>query len=106
MQKRIGMFAVAAIAAAVMGTVTGCSSIYTALGTDAESVHNAVVAKVSEYAEKAVEKKIDASENLSDTGKEKLKAEVAKLKAKIIAKIAEIKAKCDAAKNGDQEESK
>ena len=109
MKSKIGMFGMAAIAVAIMGTATGCSTIYTALGTDAESVHNAAVEKVSEYAEKAVDKKIDASENLSEAGKTKLKAEVAKIKAEILEKIAEIKAKCAAAQKGDQiiaEESK
>ena len=102
MKKRIGMFGAAAVAVAIMGLATGCQAVYTALGTDAESVHNAAIEKVSEYAEKAANKKIDESENLSEVGKAKLKAEVSKIKEEILSKIAEIKAKCDAAKNGDQ----
>lgn len=72
--------------------LTGCNALYENFGTTPAAVHNAAVEKVSEYAEAAINKKI---ENLSDEGKAKLKAEVAKLKAEILAKIAEIKAKTE-----------
>lgn len=79
-------------------TLTGCASLYDKFGLSPEEVHAAAVQKLSDYAESAVNKKIDKSTNLSDEGKAKLKAEVAKLKAEIIEKIAEIKAKTDLAK--------
>ena len=86
------------IVAAVLAVVlSGCAGIYSMCGTTPEEVHNAAVAKVSEYAEAAINKKIEKSANLSDEGKAKLKAEVAKLKAEILARIAEIKAKTETA---------
>ena len=86
------------IVAAVLAVVlSGCAGIYSMCGTTPEEVHNAAVAKVSEYAEAAINKKIEKSANLSDEGKAKLKAEVAKLKAVILARIAEIKAKTETA---------
>lgn len=75
--------------------LTGCNALYENFGTTPAAVHNAAVEKVSEYAEAAINKKIESSANLSDEGKAKLKAEVAKLKAEILAKIAEIKAKTE-----------
>ena len=85
------------IAAALAAVLSGCAGIYSMCGTTPEEVHNAAVAKVSEYAEAAINKKIEKSANLSDEGKAKLKAEVAKLKAEILARIAEIKAKTETA---------
>lgn len=86
------------VVATVLAVIlSGCAGIYSTFGTTPEEVHNAAVAKVSEYAEAAINKKIEASENLTDEGKAKLKAEVAKLKAEILAKIAEIKAKTETA---------
>lgn len=73
--------------------VVGCGQLYGLFGTTPEEVHTRAVQTVSDYAEAAVVKKIEASENLSDTGKEKLKAEVAKLKVEILAKIEEIRKK-------------
>jgi uncharacterized protein YceK len=84
---------IAIVAVAVAVTMSGCAGIYAAFGTTPEAVHNAAVQKVSDYAEAAINKKIEASENLSEAGKAKLKAEVAKLKAEILAKIEEIRAK-------------
>ena len=81
------------VALIVAFTVAGCAGLYSAIGTTPEEVHLAAVRKVSEFAESAVNKKIEASKNLSDEGKEKLKAEIAKLKAEIVAKIEEIRAK-------------
>ena len=74
-------------------TLTGCAGVYSAFGTTPEEVHKIAVQKVTDYAEAAVTKKIEASENLSPEGKERLKAEVARLKAEILAKIEEIRAK-------------
>ena len=86
------------VVATVLAVVlSGCAGIYSMCGTTPEEVHNAAVAKVSEYAEAAINKKIEASENLTDEGKAKLKAEVAKLKAEILVKIAEIKSKTETA---------
>ena len=80
-------------ALAVAFVVAGCAGLYSAFDTTPEEVHLAAVRKVGEFAEAALNKKIEASENLSDEGKEKLKAEVAKLKAEIVARIEEIRAK-------------
>jgi len=88
-------YIVLAVAAMTAAALTGCAGMYSAFGTTPEEVHNAAVEKVSEYAEAAINKKIESSANLSDEGKAKLKAEVAKLKAEILAKIAEIKAKTE-----------
>ena len=85
--------AVAITAVAFAFALAGCAGFYSALGTTPEAVHNAAVQKVSDYAEAAINRKIEASESLSEAGKEKLKAEVAKLKAEILAKIEEIRAK-------------
>lgn len=90
MKKQI-VIGTAAIILAAIGT--GCAGIYNLFGTTPEAVHNAAVEKVSEYAEAAINRKIEKSENLSEEGKAKLKAEVARLKAEILARIAEIKAK-------------
>lgn len=89
MKKNIVCIIVAALAV----TLTGCKGIYTAFGTTPEEVHNAAVQKVSDYAEAAVNRKIEKSDNLSEEGKAKLKAEVAELKAEILARIAAIKEK-------------
>jgi len=80
--------------------LTGCAGVYSALGTTPEEVHNVAVQKVGDYAEAAVTKKIEASENLSPEGKERLKAEVARLKAEILAKIEEIRSKTKTRGNG------
>ena len=90
MKKKI-LIGTAAIILAAIGT--GCAGMYNLFGTTPEAVHNAAVKKVSEYAEAAINRKIEKSDNLSEEGKANLKAEVAKLKAEILAKIAEIKAK-------------
>ena len=90
MKKEI-VIGTAAIMLASLGS--GCAGIYNFFGTTPEAVHNAAVAKVSKYAEAAINRKIEKSENLSEEGKAKLKAEVARLKAEILAKIAEIKSK-------------
>ena len=87
------LFQILALAAAF--ALTGCSALYEKFGTSPEELHDLAVEKVTDYAETAINKKIENSENLTDAGKAKLKAEVAKLKAEIIAKIAEIKAKLD-----------
>lgn len=87
------LFRIIGIAAAV--ALTGCNAIYEKFGTSPEELHDLAVEKVTDYAETAINKKIENSENLTDEGKAKLKAEVAKLKAEILAKIAEIKAKLD-----------
>lgn len=85
---------IAIIIIAIIGlTAAGCARAYDLFGTTPEEVHKIAVQKVSDFAEAAVNKKIEASENLSDAGKAKLKAEVAKLKAEILAKIEEIRAK-------------
>lgn len=84
---------VAIVAVAIAFTVSGCAGLYSALGITPEEVHTRAVQTVSDYAEAAINRKIEASENLSPEGKEKLKAEVAKLKAEILAKIEEIRAK-------------
>lgn len=81
------------IAAVLAVAISGCAGIYSMCGTTPEEVHNAAVAKVSEYAEAAINDRIEDSDVLTAEGKEKLKAEVAKLKAEILEKIAEIKAK-------------
>lgn len=81
------------VAVTVALTLTGCAGFYSALGTTPEEVHTVAVQKVSDYAEAAVTKKIEASDNLTEAGKAKLIAEVAKLKAEILAKIEEIRAK-------------
>ncbi len=81
--------------AAVMVFAAGCAGIYGAFQTDATAVHDAAVAKITEYAETALNKKIDNSENLSEAGKAELKAEVAKLKVEILERIARIKAKTE-----------
>lgn len=60
------------------------------------NAHDLAVQKVTEYAEEAINEKIDQSENLSEAGKAKLKAEVAKLKEEIIARITAIKATAEA----------
>ena len=75
--------------------LTGCNALYEKFGTTPEELHDLAVEKVTDYAEDAINKKIEKSENLSDAGKAKLKSEVAKLKAEIIAKLAEIKAKME-----------
>lgn len=97
MRKKLAIIFTAVIttivAVTVALTLTGCAGVYSALGTTPEEVHNVAVKKVSDYAEAAVTKKIEASENLSPEGKERLKAEVAKLKAEILAKIEEIRSK-------------
>ena len=90
-------------AAVIVAIGTGCAGIYNLFGTTPEAVHNAAVEKVSEYAESAINRKIEKSENLSEEGKAKLKAEVAKLKAEILAKIAEIKAKTRTPEDQDAE---
>ncbi len=87
------LFLIVGIAAAV--ALTGCNAIYEKFGTSPDELHDLAVEKVTDYAETAINKKIENSENLTDEGKAKLKAEVAKLKAEILAKIAEIKAKLD-----------
>ena len=81
------------IAVALALTLSGCAGLYSAFDTTPEEVHLAAVRKVSEFAEAAVSRKIEGSENLSEAGKAKLKAEVAKLKAEIVARIEEIRAK-------------
>ena len=73
--------------------VVGCAQMYGLFGTTPEEVHTRAVQTVSDYAEAAINKKIETSESLSKAGKEKLRAEVAKLKAEILAKIEEIRAK-------------
>ena len=60
------------------------------------NAHDLAVEKVSDYAEEAINRKIDQSEKLSEETKTKLKAEVAKLKEEILARIAKIKAKAEA----------
>ena len=87
------LFLIVGIAAAV--ALTGCNALYEKFGTSPEELHDLAVEKVTDYAETAINKKIENSENLTDEGKAKLKTEVAKLKAEILAKIAEIKAKLD-----------
>lgn len=72
---------------------SGCASIYKALGTDAETVHSQAIEKVSEYAIDVAEKKIDASADLSEEGKAKLKAEVQKLRDEILERIEAIRQK-------------
>ena len=86
-------FLIVGIAAAV--ALTGCNALYEKFGTTPDELHDLAVEKVTDYAETAINKKIENSENLTAEGKAKLKAEVAKLKAEILAKIAEIKAKLD-----------
>lgn len=86
------------IATAIVVTMTGCKAIYSAFGTTPEAVHTRTVQAVADYAEAAVNRKIDASANLSEEGKAKLREEVAKLKAEIIARIEAIRAKT---KTGD-----
>lgn len=91
-------FAAAAVAIAFLVVIfavgtAGCAKLYATFGTTPEEVHKIAVQKVSDFAEAAVNKKIEASEDLSDAGKSKLKAEVAKLKADILAKIEEIRLK-------------
>lgn len=95
MKKNIFSITGAVIAAAVL---TGCAAIYEKIGKTTDEVHDLAVQKVSEYAETAVNKKIEKSEYLSEEGKAQLKADVAKLKEEILVRIAEIKAKTDAAK--------
>ena len=75
--------------------LTGCTALYDKFGSTPEELHDLAVEKVTDYAEDAINKKIDTSEKLSEAGKAELKAEVAKLKAEIIAKLAEIKAKTE-----------
>ena len=87
------LFRIIGIAAAV--ALTGCNALYEKFGTTPDELHDLAVEKVTDYAETAINKKIENSENLTAEGKAKLKAEVAKLKAEILAKIAEIKAKLD-----------
>lgn len=87
------LFLIIGITAAV--ALTGCSALYERFGTSPEELHDLAVEKVTDYAEAAITKKIESSENLTAAGKEKLKAEVAKLKAEILARIAAIKAKLD-----------
>ena len=104
MKKQI-IIGTAAIMLAAIGS--GCAGIYNLFGTTPEAVHNAAVEKVSEYAEAAINRKIEKSENLSEEGKAKLKAEVARLKAEILVRIAEIKAKTrPQEKQEDQEPEK
>lgn len=91
-------FAAAAIAVTFIVVIfavgtAGCAKIYATFGTTPEEVHKIAVQKVSDYAEAAIAKKIEASEDLTDAGKERLKAEVSELKADILAKIEEIRAK-------------
>jgi len=88
------------IVAMLAVVLTGCKGIYATFGTTPEEVHDMAVQKVSDYAEAAVNRKIEKSDTLSDEGKAKLKAEVAKLKAEILARIAAIKEKT---KTGDAE---
>ena len=87
------LFLIVGIAAAV--ALTGCNAIYEKFGTSPDELHDLAVEKVTDYAETAINKKIENSENLTDEGKAKLKAEVAKLKAEILVRIAAIKAKLD-----------
>lgn len=94
---------IAIVIIAIIGiTAAGCAKIYAAFGTTPEEVHQIAVQKVSDYAEAAINKKIEASENLSETGKEKLKAEVAKLKAEILEKIEAIRAKTKTLETEDE----
>ena len=65
MKKQI-VIGTAAIILAAIGT--GCAGIYNLFGTTPEAVHNAAVEKVSEYAEAAINRKIEKSENLSGQG--------------------------------------
>ena len=89
-----------ALVAAIAGSViTGCTAIYEKFGTSPDELHDIAVQKVTDYAENAINKKIEASDKLTEEGKVKLKAEVARLKNEIIAKIAEIKAKIDASED-------
>ena len=87
------MLFAAGVAAVVC--LTGCTALYDKFGSTPEELHDLAVEKVTDYAEDAINKKIDNSEKLSEAGKAELKAEVAKLKAEIIAKLAEIKAKTE-----------
>ena len=98
----VSIVVVTFFAALLVGSMTGCAGIYSTFGTTPEEVHNAAVKKVSDYAEAAINKKIEASENLSEEGKAKLKAEVAKLKAEILAKIEEIRAKTSVLNKGEK----
>ena len=84
---------IAIIIIAIIGLTAGCARVYDLFGTTPEEVHTRAVQTVSDYAESAINKKIEDSENLSEEGKAKLKAEVAKIKAEILAKIEEIRAK-------------
>ena len=92
---------VAIVAFFVAAFATGCKAIYSAFGTTPEAVHTRTVQTVADYAEAAVNRKIDASANLSEEGKARLREEVAKLKAEIIARIEAIRQKT---KTGDAAE--
>ena len=82
-----------AVCLALIAMLPACNLEGIGIPSDA---HDAAVQKVSEYVENAINKKIDKSENLSDAGKAKLKAEVAKLKEEILVRIAKIKEKAEA----------
>ena len=99
MKKIIVIIAIVAFFAVAF--TTGCKAIYTAFGTTPETVHTRAVTAVADYAEAAVNRKIDASANLSEEGKARLREEVAKLKAEIIARIEAIRQKT---KTGDAAE--
>ena len=93
-----------AIAIASISLISGCASLYSAFGTNSEEVREVAIQKINEYAEKAIEKKIDESENLSDEDKEKLKADIRKLQSEIVLKITEIKKKCEEKKSSTANE--
>ena len=64
------LFLIVGIAAAV--ALTGCNAIYEKFGTSPDELHDLAVEKVTDYAETAINKKIENSENLTDEGKAKL----------------------------------
>lgn len=80
------IFAVFSIAG-LLSAVTGC----VLLGETPEERHALAVQKVTDYAEAVVCREIDLSKNLTKTGKAKAKADVAKIKAEILAKIEELR---------------
>lgn len=67
--------------------VSGCTLLGTFTGKTPEQLHDEAVDKVTEYISSIAIHKIEASQDLSEEGKQRLKGEVEKLREEILVRI-------------------
>lgn len=67
--------------------VGGCTVLGTVTGKTPEQLHDEAVDKVTEYISSIAINKIEASQDLSEEGKQRLKCEVEKLREEILVRI-------------------